>query len=68
MTTPTCCSLPMREHPTITHGLCHVCSKCGQFTCQKMQATIEHMGLDVPDRFPAFLLPEHAIYRRPSLN
>ncbi len=65
---PTCCNQPMRPRETLTHGLCHVCPTCGQFTCQKMQDTMESMGLEVPDKFPAFLLPEAAIYRRPSLN
>ena len=68
MTLPICCSLPMKERETLTHGLCHVCSLCGRFTCPKMRLEMERMGMEAPDMFPAFLLPEAAIYLRPSPN
>jgi len=65
---PVCCGAAMLPRKTWTHGLVHVCSKCGQFTCQKMQDVAKDLGLVTTEKFAAFLLPPAVHWRPPSLN
>jgi hypothetical protein len=65
MTTPTCCGgQPMRERPTLTHGVCYVCAVCGLWQSQHMTMA-KH---SIPGHWGFVAPPEALNHRQPSSN